>query len=58
MNNEIQRPSCCAECVRYFRDRDKLGCGYCDEWAGILLHDGDVCHPNIGRKRKKEGDDK
>ena len=43
---------CCGSCARFVRDDRVSGRGWCDEWAGVLLAEDDVCHPYIGRPRK------
>jgi len=51
---------CCGNCARFVRDDRVPGRGWCDEWAGVLLAEDDVCHPYIGRPKKdkanKEGE--
>lgn len=48
-----KKPSCCAECARYFRDETTPGTGFCDEWP-VRLTDKSVCHPNIGYLKEEE----
>ena len=43
---------CCGNCARFVRDDRVPGRGWCDEWAGVLLAEDDVCHPYIGRPWK------
>lgn len=53
MAKDDNLPRCCAECGRYIPDKNNPGRGFCDEWPVVHLHDTDVCHPNIGRRRKE-----
>ena len=53
-DKEVVRPKCCGECRIYIRDPDNRGRGWCDNWGGVLLHDEDVCHPNLGIKKGEQ----
>ena len=58
MESNIERPKNCGECERFFPAPKELRelhffDGWCPEFAGVHLHKDDVCHPNIGRKRKE-----
>ena len=46
----VERPRCCGECAKYFRNEEKPGHGWCDNWAGVDLTDDVVCVPNFGVK--------
>ncbi len=50
--NENEKPKNCGECQRFFRDPERKGHGWCDNWGGVDLTENCVCHPNYGRKRK------
>ena len=52
MASNPEKPSCCGECARFFRDKEDPHKGYCDEWP-CILHEWCVCHPNIGRKKER-----
>ena len=49
----IERPRSCGECVRYVRNEEKPGHGWCDNWAGVDLQDDYVCEPNFGVKKER-----
>lgn len=53
MASEIERPRNCGECVKFWRDEDRPGHGYCDNWGGVDLTEDCVCHPNLGVKKEK-----
>ena len=55
-NKKILPPRNCGECARYIRDRENPGHGWCDNWGGVRLSDGDVCHPNCGRRKAEDGE--
>jgi hypothetical protein len=49
----VARPSCCAECSRFFRDPKRPGYGWCDEFAAAgHIKESVVCHPCVGRRRE------
>lgn len=52
MASEIERPRNCGECMRFLRDKDRPGHGYCDKCAGVDLTEDCVCHPNTGIKKE------
>lgn len=56
LKGELERPKCCEECSLWWRPVRDSTCGYCDNWAGIKLEAGSVCHPNMG-KNKRGGQD-
>jgi hypothetical protein len=56
-NQPIVRPTCCAECQRFYRDTARPGWGYCEEFpAAGLIAETIVCHPNVGRRIPKEAE--
>lgn len=52
MASEIERPHNCGECRKFWRDEDRPGHGYCDNWGGVDLTEDCVCHPNTGIKKE------
>lgn len=50
---EEDKPTCCRECARFWRDPERPGHGACDEFAVAGIHpDTWICHQNIGWKRR------
>lgn len=45
---------CCGNCVRFVRDPENPGHGWCDDWAVAPLEESCVCHPFIGCIKKNE----
>lgn len=45
------KPRCCGECTKFIRREKDPTRGWCDNWAGIDMHEDYVCNPNFGKKR-------
>ena len=52
-DDNAKRPRNCGECM-YWAKVEGKPYGYCDNWAGVRLESGSVCHPNLGIKKEND----
>ena len=57
-SSKPERPANCGECARFVHDTENPGHGWCDNWGGVDLSEGDVCHPNFGIRKETKGEAK